>query len=541
MLKLVTQCFPANFFIVVDRIMSTAALDALVGVTGGIARAPVQTAMPSEKASGLVMDPSKLDFYHSLVKQLKEDGLVEEAKALMNRLPSSVSGGLTRTLFEMYQKEIELERQKPKSLDVTEWTQLRPRPLPPIGPNEEHLDLRRFRQVATLEDEEPEIADNEHMDDQEDIIDRLGAIQRRPVPQFKTRYTAQHKQGVKSAAFSFDGRLCASGSIDTSIKVMDTSKMRMFGVISGAARTGIRALGTGGASSGAADELRPVIRTFYDHVGTVNCLAFHPRQPILFSGSADKTIKIFDLTRGGVNKKAMVSISDVAPVHVVCPHPSGDFVLAGTQHPVIRLYDVNTQQCYSSYYQSAGVVSVHKSAITDIKSAADASFFASTSADGNILIWDGVSNRAVNRMIGPHNTQPTYSCQWSRNNRYLMTTGGDHRIRLWDMRTGKQLLVYSPNPKSDTCSSLFASFLSGEDTIVAASSEGEVALIDTLTGSIVIQNMELHQGPARCLATSPTDKTLITGGDDFKVRYVELSMASLEGIEEAGDMDFGDD
>lgn len=527
--------------------MSTAALDALQGVAGGssVVRTPlVPSVVGGEK--GLVLDPSRLEFYQALVKQLKEDGLVDEAKALIARLPPSSSGQSTtrRTLFEIYQKETELERLKPKALDATEWTMLRPRPLPPIGPNEDHLDLRKFKQVATLDDEDQEMNEDGAPVDDEDVIDRLGAIQRRPVPQYKTRYTAQHKQGVKSAAFSFDGRLCASGSIDTSIKVMDTSKMRMFGVISGAARTGIRALGQGGASSGAAaDELRPVIRTFYDHVGTVNCLAFHPRQPVLFSGSADKTVKIFDLTRGGVNKKAMVSISDVAPVNVVCPHPSGDFVLVGTQHPVIRLYDVNTQQCYSSYFQASasGLISQHKSGITDIKSTADASVFASTSLDGNILLWDGVSNRAINRLIGAHNTQPTFTCQWTRNNRYLLTTGGDNRIRLWDIRTGKELLVYTPNSRTETCTSLFASFLSGEDTIVAASSEGEVALIDTLTGSVVIQNMELHQGPARCLATSPTDKTLLTGGDDFKVRYVELSMASLEGVEEAGDMDFGDE
>ncbi len=86
--------------------------------------------------------------------------------------------------------------------------------------------------------------------------------------------------------------------------------------------------------------------------------------------------------------------------------------------------------------------------------------------------------------------------------------------------------------------------MSGEEYIAAASSEGEVAIIDSVSGSVVLPNMDLHQGPARCLATSPTDQTLISGGDDFKVRYVELSSVALEGgavDEGAGDMDFGDD
>jgi cleavage stimulation factor subunit 1 len=508
--------------------MSTAALDALQGVTGGAVSGNRTTGALSTsdkpQQGGLVIDPTKLDFYTALVHQLREDGLVDEAKQLQARLPSaSGSGAQTkRTLFEIYQKEVELQRTRPKTQDATEWTLLRPRPLPPIGPNEDHLDLRKYRSVPTLDNEEDEENPEENGEETEDIIDRLGAVQRKPVPQFKTRYTAQHKQGVRSAAFSCDGRLCASGSSDTSIKVMDTSKMRMFGLISGAARTGLRALGAGGAQGGGpADELRPVIRTFYDHVGTVNCLAFHPRQPVLFSGSADKTIKIFDLTRGGVNKKAMVSISDVAPVNVVSPHPSGDFVLVGTQNPTIRLYDVNTQQCFSSYYQQ----SWHKGAISDIKYSSDASVYASCSGDGNILLWDGVSSKPVNKLVGAHNTQSVFNCQWSRNNRYLLTTGGDNRVRLWDIRTGKELLVYCPDANVSTCAGLLASFLSGEEYIATASVEGgQVALIDTLTGSVVIPNMDLHQGPARCLATCPTDPTFISGGDDFKVRYVELNV-----------------
>ena len=39
--------------------------------------------------------------------------------------------------------------------------------------------------------------------------------------------------------------------------------------------------------------------------------------------------------------------------------------------------------------------------------------------------------------------------------------------------------------------------------------------------------LQVLQGPVRCLANSPTDKTFLTGGDDFKVRYVEMSAEAL--------------
>ena len=524
--------------------MSRAALDALQDVTGFLTRTSSAAAQPLVTSAstaegtdkGVSIAPEKADFYASVIAMLKEDGLGEEAKSLASRLHLSNhhSAAGPMNLYQMFERQREILRMRPPDAIVKEWIPLRPRPLPPVAPQEELLDLRYYPALGLHNNEEDEEMGEENGEEGMDIADRLGAVQNRPPPQFKTRYTAQHKQGVRSVAFSIDGRLCASGSTDTSIKIMDASRMRMFGLVSGSARS-LRPLGRDQPQT---DELRPVIRTYYDHVGTVTSLAFHPRQPVLYSGSVDKTVKIFDLTRGGVNKKAMASLSDVSPINVVCPHPCGDFVLVGTQHPAVRMYDINTQQCFVSYQQStSGLVNQHRAAITDVKAASDGSVFASGSLDGNVLFWDGVSNKIVNRLIATHNSEPILSLQWSRNCRYLLTAGGDHRIRLWDVRTGRQLLVYADQPKSTHCSALMASFVHHEDFILVASNKSEdadVTMIDARTGQLVTPRMNLHSGPVRCLATCPADKTFLTGGDDFKVRYVEMSFAALEGADDAG-------
>lgn len=52
----------------------------------------------------------------------------------------------------------------------------------------------------------------------------------------------------------------------------------------------------------------PVIRTLYDHMEEVTCLEFHPREPILVSGSKDNTLKLFDISKASV-KKAFKTIS----------------------------------------------------------------------------------------------------------------------------------------------------------------------------------------------------------------------------------------
>lgn len=46
----------------------------------------------------------------------------------------------------------------------------------------------------------------------------------------------------------------------------------------------------------------PVIRTLYDHMEEVTCLEFHPRDPILASGSRDCTVKLFDFSKAAAKK-----------------------------------------------------------------------------------------------------------------------------------------------------------------------------------------------------------------------------------------------
>ena len=464
--------------------MATAALDALQDVTG--TRMSVDDLSLSAAVPSVALQASKLEFYQTVVNRLMTDGLEEEARYLGQRLNLRVSAVGAHAPVGVV------------------WVPLKPRPLPPVAPQERLLDLGEYVGISSIGTDDENVY--------EDVIEEMAAHQP-PIPGVRVRYTSQHKQAVCSVAFSADGRLCASGSVDTSIKIMDTSKMRMHGLVPNVP----------GMHHGAADELRPVIRTFYDHVGTVSCMSFHPRQPILFTGSFDKTVKIFDLTKGGVNKKAQASISDVSPVRVVTPHACGDYILVGTAHPVVRLYDTTTQQCFSSYH----VGSNHEGAINDLKCASDGSVFASASADGTIKLWDGVNNRAVNKLPSPHHGSAVLGLQWSRNNRYLLSTGGDNRIRLWDMRTGKQLLVYCPQPKVGVCTSMTASFMHGEEYIVCSSTsadDAEITLLNAKTGSVLIPKMGVHAGaPTRSLAASPNDNTLISGCEDSKVRYIEVN------------------
>ncbi|CAB3366752.1 Hypothetical predicted protein [Cloeon dipterum] len=244
---------------------------------------------------------------------------------------------------------------------------------------------------------------------------------------YETAYVTSHKGQCRAGAFSLDGNLVATGSVDASIKILDVERMLAKSAPDADER------GTGQDQQG-----HPVIRTLYDHLEEVTSLEFHPKELILASGSSDYSIKLFDFSKTSV-RKAYKTITDSEPIRCMNFHPTGDYLLVGTSHPVIRLYDANTAQCYVCCFAAHQ----HKDEITAVKWALDAKVFASASKDGDIKLWDGVSNKCFNTIHRAHDGQEVSSLCFTRNGKYLLSSGKESQIRLWELTTNRCLIAYT--------------------------------------------------------------------------------------------------
>nr|CAI5862087.1 unnamed protein product [Callosobruchus analis] len=245
----------------------------------------------------------------------------------------------------------------------------------------------------------------------------------------------------------------------------------------------------------------------------VTCLEFHPKEPVLCSGSKDNTIKLFDISKASV-KKAFKTITESEHIKAFSFHPGGDHLLVATQHPVIRLYDMNTIQCFVCAFPQHQ----HTQAVTYVKWSKDAKLFATASKDGNIKIWDGVSLRCVNTFVKAHDGLEVCSVEFSRNGKYLLSSGKNSIPKLWELTSSRCLIAYTATGKQEF-----------EAQAVFNHTEDYVLFPDEATTSLCAWNsrnasrkqlMSLgHNGAVRLIAHSPTQAAFLTCSDDFRARF----------------------
>ncbi|XP_008240092.1 PREDICTED: cleavage stimulation factor subunit 50 isoform X3 [Prunus mume] len=351
----------------------------------------------------------------------------------------------------------------------------------------------------------------------------FGAVQEtkgssKSFPKHETRHLSEHKNIARCARFSPDGKFVATGSSDTSIKLFEIAKIKQMMLPD--ARDG---------------PVRPVIRTFYDHLQPINDLDFHPQNTVLISGSKDNTIKFFDFSKMTA-KRAFRVIQDTHNVRSVSFHPSGDFLLAelisrssaieatvhntGTDHPIPHLYDINTFQCYLS--ANAPEIDVN-GAINQVRYSATGGMYVTASKDGTIRLWDGVTANCVRSIAGAHGTAEATSANFTKDQRFVLSSGKDSTVKLWEVGTGKLVKQYLGATHTQLrCQAVFND--TEEFVLSIDEPTNEIVVWDALTAEKVAKWPSNHIGAFRWLEHSPTEAAYVTCGTDRSIRFWKESL-----------------
>ncbi|KAI8919932.1 WD40-repeat-containing domain protein [Powellomyces hirtus] len=314
----------------------------------------------------------------------------------------------------------------------------------------------------------------------------------KPIPNLTTWFSTQHRESCRTAVFSADGKYIATGSEDSSLKVLDVSRIKM-------------SYRDGGVE-------KPVIRTLYDHMAPVNDVQFHPNGTVLASCSHDQSIKLFDIQKPNV-KRSFRYLQDASIVRSIHFHPSGDYIAAGTDHEAVRIFDVHTLKCFTSPSSN----DAHTGPINKIRYAPSGKIFATAGEDGSIKIWDTVSGQSTRTIERAHSGRPVTSVKFSKSGRYVLSCGLDSVGRLWDLQNGSVVQEFMGASQKDIYT--VNTFNYNEEYVLGTDeADSAIVLWDSRSGAMM-KKIPAHMGPVRCIAASPIENAFVTCSDDYRAKY----------------------
>lgn len=271
---------------------------------------------------------------------------------------------------------------------------------------------------------------------------------------------AGHQDIVNSVSYSLDGKLIASASSDTTIKIWQRNGQ--------------------------------LLQTLIGHQDSVIDVAFSPQEDILVSAGEDDTVKIWN-TKGKLQNTLN---GHRGSVHRVVFSPQGDLIASASEDKTVRIWN-----------RQGGLLNVltgHKREVLAVAFTPDGKSIATGDRSGTVRIWS-LSGQLL--LAFSAHSLPVRGLDFSPDGQQLVTGGDDNVAKIWQS-DGKLIKVlkgydapvtgvkFSPNGK-----------------IIATSSWDKTIKLWHRDGTLH-SNLMGHQGRVWRLAWSPDGAEIASAGWD---------------------------
>ncbi|PCD20333.1 hypothetical protein AU210_016200 [Fusarium oxysporum f. sp. radicis-cucumerinum] len=251
--------------------------------------------------------------------------------------------------------------------------------------------------------------------------------------------------------------------------------------------------------------------TLEGHGSYVNSVVFSHDSKKVASGSADKTIRIWNVETGECERVLKGHNKDVSSV--VFSYDSKK-VASGSNDKTIRIWNAETGECER-------VLEGHSDWVDSVVFSHDSKKVASASGDKTIRIWNTETGKCEQELKG--HSDKVNSVVFSRDSKKVASASWDKTIRIWDTQTGECERVLEGH--SSSVSSVIFSYDSKK--VASGSHDETIRIWDSETGECE-QELKGHSSSVSSVIFSHDSKKVASASWDKTIRIWNTEIGKCE-------------
>jgi WD40 repeat protein len=288
--------------------------------------------------------------------------------------------------------------------------------------------------------------------------------------------------------------------------------VRVIGAIGIVVLLGIVVLGGGGV----VERGRPLL-TMSGHTAPVTAVAYSPNARMIASGSADRTLKVWDAASGQLLRTFP---GDYGAVSSVAFLPDSRRLASASLNGAIIIWNVDSGQPIRSLKADANYSWESSPAVRSIAVSPDGARVASGAADSTVTIWNDGSG-GVLQVLRAHD-QDIESIAFAPDGRMLLAGAKDGTILLWDTLAG-QLSRTLTGHKGQ----VLAVAVSPDGKRLAAAGGGNAVMIWNAATGDLMRTLTAGSTIVSSIAFAPDSRRLAAGGNDSRVELMDTDSGQM--------------
>ena len=254
--------------------------------------------------------------------------------------------------------------------------------------------------------------------------------------------------------------------------------------------------------------------TLQGHTEYVTSVAYSPNGSRIASGSADDTVRIWNVATGEPVGHPLQGHTSL--VTSVAYSPNGSRIASGSWDRTVRIWDAATGEPVGAPLQG------HAGVVDSVAYSPDGTHIVSGSWDKTVRIWDAATGGLVRTLAG--HTDKVFSVAYSPDGTHIVSGTWDNHVRIWNAATGglvRTLAGHTDNVLSVAYSPDGKQIASGsEDRTVRIWDAATGALLHTLQGHTSLVSSVAYSPDGAQIASGSFDKTVRIWGEPMEQRVV---------------------